>query len=73
MVSKPNILYLVHFNRQLDRTCVSICSRFEHIINNNSPETDSDEDALKYYIKVIQLIRADLQKAIDNYDKLFIK
>ncbi|XP_076382210.1 C2 and C2B_Munc13-like domain-containing protein staccato isoform X5 [Megalopta genalis] len=46
---------------------------FQHILNNNSAETDSDEDALKYHIKVIQLIRADLQSAIDNYDKLFIK
>ncbi|XP_076249769.1 C2 and C2B_Munc13-like domain-containing protein staccato [Calliopsis andreniformis] len=46
---------------------------FEHIVNNNFPESDTDEDALKYHIKVIQLIRADLQGAIDNYDKLFIK
>nr|XP_031845703.1 protein unc-13 homolog 4B isoform X2 [Nomia melanderi] len=46
---------------------------FDHILNNNSPESDSDEDALKYHIKVIQLVRADLQSAIDNYDKLFIK
>ncbi|XP_020290678.1 protein unc-13 homolog 4B isoform X2 [Pseudomyrmex gracilis] len=58
----------------LEYTIIQGCAEwFEHIINNNSPETDSDEDALKYYIKVIQLIRADLQKAIDNYDKLFIK
>ncbi|KAK9305785.1 hypothetical protein QLX08_003300 [Tetragonisca angustula] len=46
---------------------------FEHILNNNFPESESDEDALKHHIKVIQLIRADLQNAIDNYDKLFIK
>ncbi|KZC08060.1 BAI1-associated protein 3 [Dufourea novaeangliae] len=46
---------------------------FEHLLNNNFPESDSDEDALKYHIKVIQLIRADLQGAIDSYDKLFIK
>lgn len=49
------------------------CLRFEHILNNNFPETETDEDALKYHIKVIQLIRADLQNAIDSYDKLFIK
>lgn len=47
--------------------------RFEHILSNNYPESESDEDALKYHIKVIQLVRADLQNAIDNYDKLFIK
>ncbi|XP_016908252.2 protein unc-13 homolog 4B isoform X9 [Apis cerana] len=46
---------------------------FEHILNNNYPESESDEDSLKYRIKVIQLVRADLQNAIDNYDKLFIK
>ncbi|XP_026666615.1 protein unc-13 homolog 4B isoform X1 [Ceratina calcarata] len=46
---------------------------FDHILNNNFPESESDEDALKLHIKVIQLIRADLQSAIDNYDKLFIK
>ncbi|XP_076644673.1 C2 and C2B_Munc13-like domain-containing protein staccato isoform X4 [Halictus rubicundus] len=46
---------------------------FKHILNNNSPESESDEDALKYHIKVIQLVRADLQSAIDNYDKMFIK
>ncbi|XP_076762015.1 C2 and C2B_Munc13-like domain-containing protein staccato isoform X4 [Xylocopa sonorina] len=46
---------------------------FDHILNNNVPQSESDEDALKYHIKVIQLIRADLQSAIDNYDKLFIK
>ncbi|XP_076396435.1 C2 and C2B_Munc13-like domain-containing protein staccato isoform X2 [Megachile rotundata] len=46
---------------------------FEHILNNNSTESESDEDHLKYHIKVIQLVRADLQNALDNYDKLFIK
>ncbi|XP_053984582.1 protein unc-13 homolog 4B-like isoform X1 [Hylaeus volcanicus] len=46
---------------------------FEHIVNHNFPESDTDEDALKYHIKMIQLIRADLQNAIDNYDKLFIR
>lgn len=47
--------------------------RFEHIVNNNSPESESDEDMLKHHIHMIQLIRADLQGAIDHYDKLFIK
>ncbi|XP_076681977.1 C2 and C2B_Munc13-like domain-containing protein staccato isoform X3 [Andrena cerasifolii] len=46
---------------------------FEHIVNNNSPESESDEDTLKHHIHLIQLIRADLQGAIDHYDKLFIK
>ncbi|XP_076177568.1 C2 and C2B_Munc13-like domain-containing protein staccato isoform X3 [Ptiloglossa arizonensis] len=45
----------------------------DHILSHNFPESDSDEEALKYHIKMIQLIRADLQSAIDNYDKLFIR
>jgi len=52
---------------------MSMFSRFEYILNNNFPATDSDEDALRYHIKVIQLIRADLQKAIEHHDKVFIK
>lgn len=60
--------------RGLEYTIVQGCSEwFEHIVNNNSPETESDEDALRYHNKVIQLIRADLQRAIDHYDKPFIK
>ncbi|XP_057330186.1 protein unc-13 homolog 4B isoform X3 [Microplitis mediator] len=46
---------------------------FDHILNNNTPESDSDDDALKYQIKVIQLIRADLQRAMEIYDRMFIK
>ncbi|XP_011878688.1 PREDICTED: protein unc-13 homolog D isoform X5 [Vollenhovia emeryi] len=58
----------------LEYTITQGCAEwFEHILSNNSPDTESDEDALRYHIKVIQLIRADLQRAIDYYDKLFIK
>ncbi|XP_071625523.1 protein unc-13 homolog 4B isoform X1 [Temnothorax longispinosus] len=58
----------------LEYTITQSCAEwFEHILSNNSPDTESDEDALRYHIKVIQLIRADLQKAIDYYDKLFIR
>ncbi|KAF7995549.1 hypothetical protein HCN44_006656 [Aphidius gifuensis] len=46
---------------------------FDDIMNKNLPQLDSDDNALKYYIKIIQLIRADLQNAIETYDKLFIK
>ncbi|XP_044586415.1 protein unc-13 homolog 4B isoform X2 [Cotesia glomerata] len=46
---------------------------FDHILNNNTPASDSDDDALKYQIKVIQLIRADLQRAMEIYDRMFIK
>ncbi|XP_067210437.1 protein unc-13 homolog 4B isoform X4 [Linepithema humile] len=58
----------------LEYTVIQGCAEwFEHITSNNSPDTESDEDALRYQIKIIQLIRADLQKAIDYHDKLFIK
>lgn len=76
MVSKINlrIQYTLIFDNFIKRPYFDIpYFRFEHITINNSPETGSDEDALRYQIKVIQLIRADLQKAIDYYDKLFIK
>ncbi|XP_011304160.1 protein unc-13 homolog D isoform X1 [Fopius arisanus] len=46
---------------------------FDHILSNNTPEADTDDDALKYHIKVIQLIRADLQRALEIYDRMFIK
>ncbi|XP_072759284.1 protein unc-13 homolog 4B isoform X7 [Anoplolepis gracilipes] len=60
--------------QSLENTIIRSCAEwFEHILNNNSPETESDEDALRYHIKIIQLIRSDLQKAIENYDKVFIK
>ncbi|KAL0130108.1 hypothetical protein PUN28_002009 [Cardiocondyla obscurior] len=58
----------------LEYTITQSCAEwFEHILSNNSPDTESDEDAIRYHIKVIQLIRADLQKANDYYNKLFIK
>lgn len=48
-------------------------TRYDHILKNNTVEGETDEDYLKYHIKVIQLIRADLQRAIEYYDKIFIK
>lgn len=42
-------------------------------MSNDSSQNDSDEEAIKLYIRVIQLTRADLQRAIEFYDKLFIK
>ncbi|XP_014210937.1 protein unc-13 homolog 4B-like isoform X2 [Copidosoma floridanum] len=47
--------------------------RFEYIVANNNLESDSDEEALKYHIKIIQLVRLDLQRAYELYEKLFIK
>ncbi|KAJ6638361.1 Protein unc-13 like 4B, partial [Pseudolycoriella hygida] len=45
---------------------------FVHISDNNTTgSNDSDEDKLQNVIKIIQLVRSDLQRAIEHYDKLF--
>ncbi|XP_015184155.1 PREDICTED: protein unc-13 homolog D-like isoform X7 [Polistes dominula] len=60
--------------RGLENTVIQGCIEwYEHITSNTTPETNSDEDVLRFHIKIIQLIRADLQRSIDHYDKLFIK
>lgn len=45
---------------------------FAHISENNSTGSNgTDEDKLQNVIKIIQLVRSDLQRAIEYYDKLF--
>lgn len=44
---------------------------FNHIIENNARNDETDEGKLQYLIKIIQLVRTDLQKAIEFYDKIF--
>lgn len=48
---------------------------FNHIIENNIQNNSQDDDIarLRYLIQAIQLIRSDLQKALEFYDKLFQK
>ncbi|XP_016841256.1 protein unc-13 homolog 4B isoform X1 [Nasonia vitripennis] len=46
---------------------------FDYIVAKNNLEGDTDEEALKYHIKIIQLIRIDLQRAMEIYEKLFVK
>ncbi|KAL7300180.1 hypothetical protein TKK_0007025 [Trichogramma kaykai] len=46
---------------------------FEYIVSNNNMESDTDEEAIKYHIKIIQLIKIDLTRASEIYEKLFIK
>lgn len=45
----------------------------EHIIEANRPSEDqtSDDDNLQYLIKLIQMIRSDLQRAMEYFDKHF--
>uniref|UniRef100_A0A1B6MMV1 C2 domain-containing protein n=1 Tax=Graphocephala atropunctata TaxID=36148 RepID=A0A1B6MMV1_9HEMI len=45
---------------------------FIHITDHNKPEDNSEKAQLKQQIKIIQLVRTDLQKAIEFHDKLFI-
>lgn len=44
---------------------------FNHITENNVQQVDSDVGRLEYLIQAIQLVKSDLQKAIEFYDKLF--
>ncbi|RZF34138.1 hypothetical protein LSTR_LSTR003548 [Laodelphax striatellus] len=44
---------------------------FQHVVDHNKPTDDSDEARLKHLIKVLQVVRTDLQRAIDFHDKLF--
>lgn len=44
---------------------------FEHINENNGNLNMSEEEKLRNLIKLIQLIRSDLQKAVEYYDRIF--
>ncbi|XP_060523502.1 protein unc-13 homolog 4B [Cylas formicarius] len=44
-----------------------------HIIENNKKPDNSDISKLQNLLQVIQLVRTDLQKAIEFYDKLFLE
>lgn len=45
----------------------------EHVIEANRPTSDqqSDDENLQYLIKLIQLVRSDLQRAMEYFDKHF--
>ncbi|XP_050543331.1 protein unc-13 homolog 4B isoform X2 [Daktulosphaira vitifoliae] len=44
-----------------------------HILEHNKPHDFTEEGQMKLHIKIIQHLKADLQKALDYYDKIFIK
>lgn len=47
--------------------------RYVHILENNKPDDFTDEGQMKLQLKIIQLLKLDLQRAIEFHDKLFIK
>lgn len=44
---------------------------FNYVIESNINTDESNDGKLKHLIKIIQLVRSDLQKAIEFYDKTF--
>ncbi|XP_021939432.1 protein unc-13 homolog 4B isoform X2 [Zootermopsis nevadensis] len=44
---------------------------FFHILENNNSNDPSEEAQLNHLIRIIQLLRTDLQKAIEFHDRLF--
>lgn len=46
---------------------------FVHILDNNECKDKTEESTLQHLIKVIQLVRSDLQKAVEYYDRIFVE
>ncbi|XP_059057517.1 protein unc-13 homolog 4B isoform X2 [Achroia grisella] len=46
---------------------------FIHIIDNNECNDKSEESRLQHLIRVIQLVRSDLQRAVEYYDRIFVE
>lgn len=47
--------------------------RHVHILENNKPDDFTDEGQMKLQLKIIQLLKLDLQKAVEFHNKIFIK
>lgn len=46
---------------------------FVHILDNNECKDKTEESRLQHLIRVIQLVRSDLQRALEYYDRVFIE
>jgi BAI1-associated protein 3 len=46
---------------------------FVHILDNNECKDKTEEARLQHLIRVIQLVRSDLQRAVEYYDRIFIE
>lgn len=47
--------------------------RVVHILDNNRPQYETEEEELKFQFKMIQLLKLDLQKAVEFHNKLFVE
>jgi len=45
--------------------------RFDYVLSNHQPDDQSDRARLSHLIQIVQLVRSDLQKAIEFHAKLF--
>lgn len=56
----------------LKEACLQGASEwFIHILENNECKDKSEEGRLQHLIRVIQLVRSDLQRTVEYYDKVF--
>lgn len=46
---------------------------FVHILDNNECKDKTEESRLQHLIIVIQLVRSDLQRAIEHYERVFVE
>lgn len=46
---------------------------FVHILDNNECKDKAEESRLQHLIIVIQLVRSDLQRAIEYYERVFVE
>lgn len=46
---------------------------FVHILDNNDCKDNTEDTRLQHLIRVIQLVRSDLQRAVEYYDRVFVE
>ncbi|XP_050348302.1 protein unc-13 homolog 4B isoform X3 [Nymphalis io] len=46
---------------------------FVHILDNNECKDKTEESRLQHLIRVIQLVRSDLQRAVEYFDRVFVE
>ena len=54
-----------------DAVNIGTSEYFDSVIDQNELNSDDNEVRLQQLIKVIQLVRSDLQRAIEHHDKVF--